>query len=492
MGSIVAELAEKLTSATNSFDIDEQTLYVNTSADTVGIGTNSPDGKLSVHQSGTDDIFNLYDGTTNILSVADGGTLTHKGTLLVGVDDTGHDVKFFGATATNGYMLWDESADSLVLGSSSKLGIGITAPTEKLEVGGNIKIADGGTIGSATTGGAITIAANGALTLSTAPAGFNYVATVAAAQTGSTDGIVITGSGTAAAGVTVAHADTSSQANVNNSGNSFIQDITLDTYGHITGITSATATDNNTTYSAGNGISLSSTTFSVAAGGGLTQEASGLAHSDTSSQATVNNSGSTFIQDITLDTYGHITGISSASAGVPAGTLSYQTRFSWNYGIGASAPEIAFPANSTGGFRYYNLTDSVDLYSSGTSGDVVHLHFHMVFDIENNGGESPNCKFYIYGGSAAVTHSTTAQTSLNNVKGGGSAGVFNSNTGTVFKMQAARSSSDNEFNTSMSGTYRTTLSSSTRYFYIVGAMASGNQVFVYPDDTNLTVYKEST
>ena len=91
MGSIVAELAEKLTSATNSFDIDEQTLYVNTSADTVGIGTNSPDGKLSVHQSGTDDIFNLYDGTPNILSVADGGTLTHKGTLLVGEDDTGHE-----------------------------------------------------------------------------------------------------------------------------------------------------------------------------------------------------------------------------------------------------------------------------------------------------------------------------------------------------------------------------------------------------------------
>jgi len=37
-----------------------------------------------------------------------------------------------------------------------------------------------------------------------------------------------------------------------------------------------TNTDTNTTYTAGNGISLSSTTFSVAAGNGLTQEASGL------------------------------------------------------------------------------------------------------------------------------------------------------------------------------------------------------------------------
>jgi hypothetical protein len=36
------------------------------------------------------------------------------GTLTVGVDDTGHDVKFFGATS-GAYMLWDESADDLKL-----------------------------------------------------------------------------------------------------------------------------------------------------------------------------------------------------------------------------------------------------------------------------------------------------------------------------------------------------------------------------------------
>jgi hypothetical protein len=46
--------------------------------------------------------------------------------------------------------------------------------------------------------------------------------------------------------VTIDHADTSSQASVNNSGRTYIQDITLDTYGHITGITSATETVTNT------------------------------------------------------------------------------------------------------------------------------------------------------------------------------------------------------------------------------------------------------
>jgi hypothetical protein len=46
--------------------------------------------------------------------------------------------------------------------------------------------------------------------------------------------------------ITYSHADTSSQASVNNSGRTYIQDITLDTYGHITAITSATETVTNT------------------------------------------------------------------------------------------------------------------------------------------------------------------------------------------------------------------------------------------------------
>jgi hypothetical protein len=53
--------------------------------------------------------------------------------LTVGVDNTGHDVKFFGATAS-AYMLWDESTDDLILGGVSRLGIGTTAPAVALEV----------------------------------------------------------------------------------------------------------------------------------------------------------------------------------------------------------------------------------------------------------------------------------------------------------------------------------------------------------------------
>ena len=117
------------------------------------------------------------------------------------------------------------------------------------------------------------------------------------------------GSGLSLSSTTFSHADTSSQSSVNNSGRTYIQDVSLDTYGHVTSLTSATETvtntDTNTTYSAGNGLSLSSTTFS---------------HADTSSQASVNNSGRTYIQDVTLDTYGHVTGLASATES--AATLS--------------------------------------------------------------------------------------------------------------------------------------------------------------------------
>ena len=53
-----------------------------------------------------------HDGQLGI-GVATPASLLHvAGTVQVGVDDTGHDVKFFGATAGK-YWLWDESADEV-------------------------------------------------------------------------------------------------------------------------------------------------------------------------------------------------------------------------------------------------------------------------------------------------------------------------------------------------------------------------------------------
>lgn len=79
------------------------------------------------------------------------------------------------------------------------------------------------------------------------------------------------------------------------------------------------------TYIAGGGIGLTGTTFSVAAGTGLQQDADGLSHADTSNQASVDNSGNTFIQDITLDGFGHITGIASGTVSIGDGSFTVNT-----------------------------------------------------------------------------------------------------------------------------------------------------------------------
>tara|TARA_Y100001937_G_scaffold53559_1_gene73854 strand:+ start:56 stop:1192 length:1137 start_codon:yes stop_codon:yes gene_type:complete len=61
-----------------------------------------------------------------------------------------------------------------------------------------------------------------------------------------TAGDVLTGGGTfttngGATSITLNHQDVSSQGSVNGSGNTFIQDVTLDSYGHVTGLGTATA-----------------------------------------------------------------------------------------------------------------------------------------------------------------------------------------------------------------------------------------------------------
>jgi len=63
------------------------------------------------------------------------GNATIIGTLTVGVNDTGHDVKFYGATASK-YWLWDESEDEMVIAGSVDI-TGNTQLTGTLTVGVN-------------------------------------------------------------------------------------------------------------------------------------------------------------------------------------------------------------------------------------------------------------------------------------------------------------------------------------------------------------------
>ena len=84
----------------------------------------------------------LYvDGTSNL------DVVNIVGALTVGVDDTGHDVKFFGATSGQ-FLLWDESADELVLSGDSKLSFHNAAGGENIiaSADGHLEINSGTTL----------------------------------------------------------------------------------------------------------------------------------------------------------------------------------------------------------------------------------------------------------------------------------------------------------------------------------------------------------
>jgi hypothetical protein len=89
--------------------------------DGAGSGAAVQDALVDLDLTGTTSAVNLdisgnidVDGTTNLDAVDIDGAVQIDNTVTVGADDTGYDVKFFGATS-GAYMLWDESADDLKL-----------------------------------------------------------------------------------------------------------------------------------------------------------------------------------------------------------------------------------------------------------------------------------------------------------------------------------------------------------------------------------------
>jgi hypothetical protein len=94
----------------------------------------SSDGHLEINSATTLDItaptVDINVATT--LNVDGATQLT--GAVTVGVDDTGHDVKFFGATAS-AFMLWDEDEDALVLSGVAALSIDTTTDSSSTTTG---------------------------------------------------------------------------------------------------------------------------------------------------------------------------------------------------------------------------------------------------------------------------------------------------------------------------------------------------------------------
>lgn len=92
-------------------------------------------------------------------------------------------------------------------------------------------------------------------------------------------------------------------------------------------------------------------------------------HADTSSQSSVNNSGTTYIQDITLDTYGHVTGITSATQSTSTNGPSAVSgdRFYSNNFFSVTTATLTLPNNGIAIGRSGGRCGNVRIYnSSGT------------------------------------------------------------------------------------------------------------------------------
>ena len=134
------ELLDGLTAGTA---IASKVVTTDSNIDTTGQRNLTISGELdaaTLDISGNADI----DGTTNLDAVDIDGAVQIDSTITVGVNDTGHDVKFFGATS-GAYMLWDESTDDLVLAGAAKLYLYDAGGGEYISSSGSaLTIASGG------------------------------------------------------------------------------------------------------------------------------------------------------------------------------------------------------------------------------------------------------------------------------------------------------------------------------------------------------------
>jgi hypothetical protein len=410
LGGVVDVDQDTYISAENSAGSDNDELKFFTSgsaraiidsAGNVGIGATNPGAKLHVEASS--------EGAGVVLRVKNAGANGAAQLDLVNdaqswLVNTRTDDKFsiYNSTA---------SATALTIDTSNNVGIGTSSPNEKLDLNGILYLRNS-TAPTTTTnrlysvGGILywdgenvlhardTIGEMEDTSIGTKSNGQLLI------WNGSSSRWVnntLTGGGgidvtNAAGGITVSHTDTSSQSSSSNSGRTYIQDIGLDTYGHVTSIGTANASNATITLNAGGAIT---------GGGTFTLDQSSsktitFNHQDTSSQSSSSNSGRTYIQDIGLDAYGHVTSLNTATETV----VNTNTTYSAGNGLGLTGTVFNINSDQKGNISAIGR-DANDSISIETTSIDFKLDGVVDMQLKNNGDLHVDGKVVSYSNSTA-------------------------------------------------------------------------------------------
>ena len=258
--------------------------------------------------------------------------------------------------------------------------------------------------------------------------------------------------------LTINHSDTSSQASINNSGNTFIQDITLDTHGHITGLASGSVDPydgwNLTVGGTARGLISENEVVSFVGGTSIdaayssTNNVITFNHANTSSVGNINASGTTFVQDLTFDTHGHVTAASTGSFTLGNGTLTVQgtgvlggsgtftANQSGNGTISISHDNVSRSDSTSAQSRSYGQSFTViDSVSTSSQGHLTGVNTKTVTlpasdntnTVPNNATITINAGTNLTGGAAFTTDQSSNETiTLNMATGGAGAGTYGS------------------------------------------------------------------
>ena len=143
-----------------------------------------------------------------------------------------------------------------------------------------------------------------------------------------------------------------------------------------------TTNPNNATITVSGGTSIDVTSGSFTTDASVNKTIT-INHADTSTQGSVNNTGRTYIQDIELDTHGHITSITSASESVTnTDTITQIREDSGSYRTGnitlQSGSNVSITEPSTGVFNIASsFTDTNTTYSAGTGLTLSGTQFNV-------------------------------------------------------------------------------------------------------------------